>query len=570
MTEDRSHAGGPPGEGTGPTTTRTPVRLHEVWTAPPSCTFPVCNHVEHVKQEWESTADALPQLVCLLDAAGAVVRCNRTVERWGLGDVVEAQGRCLHALMHPHCAAPGCYLRRFLDEVCGSTAHGAAARCQAEDPALGRYLDIQVHAPGHGGAGQEGYAVAVVADISELKAAEAGLQALTRELERRITARTAQLDAANRQLRQEVVEREQAQADLGRSRDRYLQLVETMNEGLAVQDRDGRLAYVNERFARMLGCGAGEVLGRPATDFVDPDCLADWQERMAHRGRGDQTPYELVLRGQGGERVWAKVSPKAILDPSGEYAGSFAVVTDISERVRAEQALRASECELRLLSAQVISAQEKERQRIASELHDGLGQILSAIKFSVENTLAQLREHPAAAGPQPFQDIVPKLQGAIEEVRRISMDLRPSILDDLGVLATLGWFCREYQAVYQGIRVELDAGAREADIPVPLKVVIFRIVQEALNNVAKHARTDTVRIGLQKTSRGIELEISDNGVGFDPAEIAARRGHGLGGTGLVSMRERAECSGGRFAIASTRGEGTVIRIHWPASQEADS
>ena len=178
----------------------------------------------------------------------------------------------------------------------------------------------------------------------------------------------------------------------------------------------------------------------------------------------------------------------------------------------------------------------------------------------MENTLAQ-RDDWQHDTPL-FKSIISKLQDAIEEVRRISMDLRPSILDDLGILATLGWFCREFQSVYRGIRVELRIEVQEADIPVPLKVVIFRIVQEALNNVAKYSGTDTVQIGLKKTSHAIELDIADNGIGFDLSEIAAKRGVGLGGTGLVSMRERAEYSGGHFTLKSNKGQGTCIRILW--------
>lgn len=534
---------------------------------PPGCVFPVCDHVEHIKQEWESTVDALPQLVCLLDASGSLIRSNRTVERWGLGSVAEVSGRFLHDVMHPDCTLPACYLKGFIENAYALLKQGAESRIQAVDPELGRHLDIQLHAHHHRNADgrpqKDSYAVAVVADISELRKAERDLQALTRELEQRVMARTAQLDDTNRKLREETRALELAQADLQQSRDTYQQLVETMSEGLAIKDDQGRIRYVNARLAHMLGYAIDEIIGRPVEDFIDGSCGEIWKEQMARRSEGIMTPYDLVLKGNNGRRVWGRISPNRILDHSGEYAGSFAVITDISDLVKAEQALRESENELKLLSAQVLTAQEKERQRIASELHDGIGQTLSAIKFYVENTLAQLDAGPVQHDPAVWASLIPKLQGAIEEVRRISMDLRPSILDDLGILATLGWFCREYQLIYQGVQVVLRAEAREADIPAPLKVVIFRIVQEALNNVAKHARTDIVQIGLKKTGRAIELDIADNGIGFDLTEIAAKRGTGAGGTGLVSMRERAEYSGGHFALRSHKGQGTCIRIVWP-------
>jgi PAS domain S-box-containing protein len=540
-------------------------------TFPDECLFPVCDHVEHIKQEWESTVDALPQLVCLLDATGGLIRCNRTVERWGLGSVAEVGGRCLHDVMHPHCTLPACYLKQFIVEAYAGLKHATEVHGQADDPVLGRHLDLKFRTHyrrgADGAARPDSFAVVVVEDITELRKAELGLQSLTRELEQRVVARTAQLDAANRQLRKEARERETAQAALQQSRDKYQQLVETMSEGLAIKDKQGRISYVNPRLTRMLGYAEDELIGRPVEDFIDESCREKWEAQMALRRQGDLRPYELVLKGNRGRRIWSRISPNQILDRNSEYAGSIAVITDISDRMKAEQALRESENELRLLSAQVLTAQEKERQRIASELHDGIGQTLSAIKFYVENTLAQLGSPPMQHDPTPWGCLIPKLQAAIEEVRRISMDLRPSILDDLGILATLGWFCREYQLVYRGIRVELRAEAGEADIPAPLKVVIFRIVQEALNNVAKHARTDVVQIGLKKTGDAIELDIADNGIGFEPAEIAAKRGTGAGGTGLVSMRERSEYSGGRFTLKSIKGQGTCVRIVWPQAAE---
>lgn len=535
-------------------------------SVPPGCLFPLCDHVENIKQEWESTVDALPELVCLLDERGGLIRCNRTVERWGLGSVAEVAGHCLHDLMHPGCTSPECYLERFNEWAYDRLKHGKDVYCHSEDPILGRHLEIQLHTHHRrspdGTPQQDSFAVAVVADITALRTAELGLQAMARELEQRVIARTAQLDDANHQLLKEAREREEAQAALQQSRDKYQQLVETMSEGLAVKDTQGRISYVNARLAHMLDYAVDDIIGRSIEDFIDESCAEKWDEQTARRRQGDLTPYEIVLKGNHGRRIWGRMSPNTISDPTGAYAGSVVIITDVSDRVKAEQALRESENELRLLSAQVLTAQERERQRIASELHDGIGQTLSAIKFYVENTLA-LNDCPAQQDPSVWGSLIPKLQSAIEEVRRISMDLRPSILDDLGILATLGWFCREFQLVYRGIQVEFRADTQESDIPAPLKVVIFRIVQEALNNVAKHARTDTVQIGLTKTSHTIELEISDNGIGFDLTDIAAKRGTGMSGTGLVSMRERAEYSGGHFTLKSHKGQGTCVRIVWP-------
>jgi signal transduction histidine kinase len=151
---------------------------------------------------------------------------------------------------------------------------------------------------------------------------------------------------------------------------------------------------------------------------------------------------------------------------------------------------------------------------------------------------------------------------SVEEVRRMQMDLRPSTLDDLGVLATLGWFCREYQKIYSHIRIEKEVGLKEDEVSTPLKVVLYRMTQEAMNNVAKHSQADLIHLSLRRRENEIELVIRDNGMGFDLEKILSLKGF-KGGLGLSSMRERAELSGGKFMIESTQGKGTTVRASWP-------
>jgi len=190
--------------------------------------------------------------------------------------------------------------------------------------------------------------------------------------------------------------------------------------------------------------------------------------------------------------------------------------------------------------------------------------MLTAIKFKVENSLQVKRASQSRSENKSLETIVPMIQGSIEEVRRIQMDLRPSILDDLGILATIGWLCREFEKVYSTIRIEKEIGLQETDISVALKTVIYRIMQEALNNVAKHSRADHVRISLRKIDGRLELRVKDNGVGFDLKEAFSvkndRRGFGLSG-----MRERTELSGGAFLITSAKGSGTTVQVSWPAA-----
>jgi PAS domain S-box-containing protein len=277
-------------------------------------------------------------------------------------------------------------------------------------------------------------------------------------------------------------------------------------------------------------------------------------------------PYSIdhrIVLPDGTERI-VHEQAEVTFDETGRPVRMLGTVQDITDRKRTEEALQRSERELRLLSSRLLSAQESERKRIARELHDGIGQTLSAIKFSLENTLANLKDEITAAGREGLERLIPMMQKAIEEVRKTSQGLRPSILDDLGLLTTIAWFCREFHAIYSAIEVRQQIELEEAHVPGDLKIVLFRILQESMNNAAKHSGADLVRIGLKEaTSGGIELSVEDNGCGFEPGSVFLSDGTGRG-LGLASMRERAELSGGSFWIESIPGEGTLVRACWPA------
>jgi PAS domain S-box-containing protein len=234
------------------------------------------------------------------------------------------------------------------------------------------------------------------------------------------------------------------------------------------------------------------------------------------------------------------------------------------ERLRAEIELRESENRLRELSTALLSAQERERKLIAQEIHDSLGASLAATKFKVESVLTEMGDdHPQAR--VALESVIPIVQGTIEEARRIQMSLRPSILDDLGILPTINWSCRQFESIYPAIRITKEIDIEEDEVPKSLKIVIYRILQEALNNIAKHSKTSVVLLFLQKTDQAIKLVIRDRGQGFNPEEAYSRKG-ATKGLGLDSMKERTELSGGSLDIESVEGKGTTICASWPLGQ----
>jgi signal transduction histidine kinase len=225
------------------------------------------------------------------------------------------------------------------------------------------------------------------------------------------------------------------------------------------------------------------------------------------------------------------------------------------ERKRTEEILRESERRLKFLSSKLLTAQEEERKRIAREIHDSISSSLSAVKFSLENALMQMEE--GRVTPESLKALISITQNAIEESRRIMTDLRPSILDDLGIVSTIGWFCREFEKTYSNIRIDKEVVLQEDEVPDPLKIVIFRVLQEAFHNITKYSKAEFVSLCLGKRDCVLELTIKDNGVGFD-----LKSSHFRKGLGLTSMRERTELSGGSFTIESTKGAGTVIKASW--------
>jgi len=248
-----------------------------------------------------------------------------------------------------------------------------------------------------------------------------------------------------------------------------------------------------------------------------------------------------------------------------EDGNPFNNVVIKDRRTRAERALHESRQELQRLCGLLVTIQEDERKRIALDLHDGLGQILNLIKLSIENTarIAPMATNDAVV--DALQQIVPQVKEALVEVRRVSMELRPPMLDDLGILPTLTWLLREFESTCGHIAVDKQFKLSEPDVPAPLKITLFRIVQEATNNIVKHAGASQVRVCLERNGDLLSLLVADNGCGFDSANVVCSEVTGRG-LGLLSMKERAVSSGGSYRLESIHGQGTRIHVTWSCRQ----
>jgi PAS domain S-box-containing protein len=336
----------------------------------------------------------------------------------------------------------------------------------------------------------------------------------------------------------------------------YRVYVETMNEGAVTLGPDGTILYCNNRFGELLKEPIERIIGSEIVRFIAPTDTLSFESAF-QSGRKGSSKVEILLKGGEGQLTPVQLS-LCPLESDDVPSICTVVVMDLTERKKAEQELKESEERLKYLSTQLLITQEKERKLIANEIHDSLGSSLGAIKFRMEEVLQK-------GGIGDPENIIPSIQKAIEESKRIQMALRPSTLDDLGILPTLNWFCREFQKTYSSIRIETKINIEEKDVPNILKTVIYRICQEAFNNIAKHSKAKVARLSLRKSDQ-IELVIEDDGQGFNLAEMLSTENHNRG-LGLTSMRERAELSRGLFAIQSIHGSGTAIRVSWPLEKQ---
>jgi signal transduction histidine kinase len=240
-----------------------------------------------------------------------------------------------------------------------------------------------------------------------------------------------------------------------------------------------------------------------------------------------------------------------------------ALQNEISERKRMGEALTLSRERLKLISRRTLDVLEADRRTISKELHDSIGASLAAIKFSLEEKEMR-REQQSGRLDESLSQEIGYLLATIKETKRISANLRPTTLDDLGLMATIDWYLRQFQRMYGNIQLDYSSEITEADVPDAMKIIIYRIVQEGLSNAEKHSEAHSVRLRMEFTDgrKSISLYIEDDGCGFDVEEVLSEKDP-LSGYGLTAMRERCEIFGGSFHIESIIGKGTRINAILP-------
>ena len=337
------------------------------------------------------------------------------------------------------------------------------------------------------------------------------------------------------------------------------------------------LSEINHWKANLQWASSYELALRTVKPELYDICLMDYR---LDRGTGLELMQELrkkgfsapviVLTGKGDREI----DLRAMQDGAADYLEKSQVNPHILERsiryaierTKNLEALRQSERQLRVLSSKLMEAQENERKRLAHELHDSIGASLTAVKFGLEREIRRTESGNVDLDKTLIQELVDIVETTIKDLKRIYGNLRPLILDDLGVIPAIRALIRQFSEVKPQVRFDQAFSVDEAEIPEPIKIVLYRVCQEAINNVSKHSDATSVELSLARNGNALVLTIHDNGRGFDLREVLSKEKNRTS-LGLESMKERVEMSAGSFTLVSNKTKGTTLKAVWPLPEQ---
>ena len=350
--------------------------------------------------------------------------------------------------------------------------------------------------------------------------------------------------------------RKQTEKELHESEERYRALVNESPVAILVI-QDGRFIFSNSAGLRLLGCSdQKDFVGRPALDFIPPTLRELMVQRLERLAQGESNlPVEIELLKTDGKII--EVETTSVPIQIGGNPAGLIICNEITQRKQAEMALLKSQENFRNLAGKLLSVQEAERRRLAREMHDDLTQHLAVLAIDIGKMERKFQdsEDPVL---ETLRSIRERLVNLSEDVHAISRQLHPSIIEDLGLVDAIQSECRTFTR-REGIAVDYRTESMPPRISADVAICIYRIVQEGLRNVAKHADTTQLQISLTGKDDSIHLTIKDQGVGFDPKEMKKKLG-----LGHVSMQERVRLIQGDISIESQPGKGTVINVRAPA------
>ena len=368
----------------------------------------------------------------------------------------------------------------------------------------------------------------------------------------------------NKQLQQEIAERKKTEETLRESEEKFRTFMETASDLMHIADKDGNITYVNESMASDLGYSIKQMIGTNVTQFLSKEEVRkkfkqNWKKLLT-KGRIN---IEANWKTKDGKDVFCETAIVAVYDSNGKYAGSRGICSDITERKRAESELKRSHEQLRALTEHLHQVREEERTFIAREIHDELGQALTALKMDISWIKRNLPEkiYPLHEKIKSMTELVDK---TIQTTKEMSAELRPSILDDFGLDAAIEWYAKEFQNRTE-ITCEIHADLKELILNKNRSTTIFRIFQESLTNVARHADATKVKVNVRVVKSNLVLRIKDNGKGITEKQINDSKSFGL-----IGMRERLILLTGKLKIYSVKDKGATIVATIPLERRRKS
>jgi PAS domain S-box-containing protein len=346
--------------------------------------------------------------------------------------------------------------------------------------------------------------------------------------------------------------------------------LKTAANAILITDGSGSILWVNPAFTTLTGYSLEEVSGKNPSLLKSGLHDSRFYEALWKKLVSGKTWHgEFTNRRKDGSLYCGEQTITPVCSEAGRTTHFVGIMNDVTERKRTEEETTRAREQLRALAARLQAAREEERIRISREMHDGMGEMLSGIEMNLAWMQTLIDEKNPRVQRQGMLEKIEVLHtlthGAAERVRKLCTELRPSVLDDLGLVAALEWQVREFQARTK-IRCEAKFDLEQLAASAEQATAIFRIFQEILTNVARHAQASKVRVALRKSDSNILLEIKDNGKGIRPEDMA-----GTKSLGLLGMKERAGLLGGKMEIAGAPGKGTRVSVTIPiAAGRSDS
>jgi PAS domain S-box-containing protein len=359
---------------------------------------------------------------------------------------------------------------------------------------------------------------------------------------------------------EDITERKAGERRIEESEARFRGLAERSSDIIALFDKSCQPVFWSPSAERILGYSRRELMEMRSEELFPPSQYARMQNYIGDVLK-NQVPdnFEVSMIQKGGAQAVVELTASAIHDGT-QVSGIQFIGRDVTIRKEAEDALKKSHLELRRLSGHLEAAREQERMSIAREVHDDLGQAMTAIKFDLAWLKRKMREEESAEFREKIDASIGRVNGAIQAIKQIASHLRPEILNDLGLAAAMEWYLEDFRR-RTGIDYEarIDGSALdEPDLGDKRSISIFRILQEALANVARHAAATEVFVSLHTAKDEVEFLVNDNGKGIDPKQINTNVSFGL-----IGIRERANSMGGEMTIFGRYGEGTTLRVRLP-------